>query len=256
MSCGRRPVYRNVGPTSGHCLLSDTNNDQCPPGYVDDSFVKIPRTVALERGGPFCAQDIFDALGADTSRFRKRCRKTQWDQRNRLNCCLGAVNNDTACSPEWCFESKACDTVISNFCRNPANHGNPKCGCLLPQSAYEETLAYGPPECVDKRCASNPQAYQTERQRNRRCEITNCIIGGDVSIGAENNLDTQIIAQQCGPRFQDLRQQPQPSGPGFFDRVAQHIRSNQVAYGIGAGVVLLGAVVGGGYYALRNRNKT
>jgi len=264
MACGRAPVYREVGPQPGWCLLSQTSIDQCPTGWVEDGYVKISRSEAQRRGsrvngdgGGYCAQDFFEALGADTSRFRKRCRKVRWDANTfQIPCCLGRTSNQNAnCHPDWCFESKACDTVVSNYCKTPQGMKDPKCGCLLPQSEYENTLLYGPPECVDKRCASNPQAYQTERQRNRVCNITNCVIGGDVGISGENNLDTEIIAQQCGPRFQDLRQgetsPTEKSSTSFFDS----IKNNPVVYGFGAGLVLLGGLVGGGYYIYSQRKK-
>ena len=252
MACQRPPVYRELGPSYGHCLLSEINQDSCPDGWTEDGFVKIPFDTAERRGGPFCIQDLGGAI-ADRSRFRKRCRKVRWDPSFRIPCCLGKVSNpDRDCHPDWCFESRACDSTISNYCKTPAGMRDPACGCLLPQSEYEGTQLFGPPECVDKRCASNPQAYQTERQRNRVCNITNCVIGGDLSIEGENNLDTEIIAQQCGPRFQDLRGSASGNGTtgrggGVFSSVTQHIRNNSVAYGIGAGVVLVGGLVAGGY---------
>lgn len=249
MSCGRRPVYRNIGYYPGHCLLSETAQDACPAGWVEDGYVKIPQDVSRRRArerelSQFCIQD--GLIGADHARFRKRCRKVAWNPDSKSACCAGRINTDFACAPEWCFESKACDATMQQYCKNPRNQTRPECGCLLPQSAYEETKLYGPPECVDKRCAGNPQAYQTERQRNRVCEITNCVIGGDLSIEAEENLDTEIIAQECGPRFKDLREKGKTSQDQESDFI-QHIRDNKVAYGIGGGVAILAGLVGGGY---------
>jgi hypothetical protein len=191
MSCGHDPVYTY---TDWVCDLS--KDPECPVGYVNAGMEYSKRAPPN-----FCLGDLVNKV----NRKRRKCRLNTWKPALKLECCLGTKSGGKYCAPEWCPNSQACDETILEYCSDPANFDNPICGCALPASQYQDSKLFGPPECVDKRCATNPKAHRLSYQKNPTCNITNCVIGDiDISGSGAGNIDIEAIKQQCGNKFKDL----------------------------------------------------
>lgn len=192
MSCGHSPRYAYSGWWCPYGKEKD-----CPRGY---SYVET-HTSTSPSAVDYCFGDAIKRV----NRKQKKCVKTSgWSSRSKLDCCLGNRKGGNICDPNWCPNNQTCDAEILKYCSNPVNFDNPICGCSLPTSEYQQSKLFGPPECVDKRCATNPAAHRLSFQKNPTCNITNCVIG-DVDIAAGNsNVDIGFIKQQCGGDYTDL----------------------------------------------------
>lgn len=215
------------------------DRESAPSGFTEVGIVKAPKDCKS-----FCFGDFIEK----TDRLRKKYKRT-YDSKNKLKCCLGDLDSETRCDPEWCWETDNCDTVVRNYCQTEEGQTDPRCGCLLPQAAYEETKLLGPPECVDVRCAGNPQAYRTKRQIDLNCpDIVNCSIGNITITGTDSNIDLSAIEQQCGSTFaEEVREMiaaggtapdngPSPTKGNFLERTAERL-------GISSGLLIGGSAV-------------
>lgn len=232
-TCKRQP-YKKLSSKWVYCNPDDVPG--CPAGFSPDKkFGKdgLESNSAWKitgKLGNYC----FGDLAAKVPRWRRHCVKTQWDPKDKVACCLGKENSDEKCSPEWCSNSKACDDVFLDYCSKPENYNLPICGCSLPASQYKETNLFGPPECVDKRCANNPAAHRLDFQKNPTCNITNCVIGDfNANAKEKSNIDVSLIQQNCGPKFTDLRGIETPEAVAAakeYEEKKQKLKSNPVNY--------------------------
>lgn len=211
-TCGR-PLHKILSSKYVYCSPDDV--PPCPTGFIPDkNFGKNgiesnARWKITGKIGDFCFGDAFQRK----PRYRRHCVRNSWDPVHKLSCCLGTNNNPSKCAPNWCPNNKSCDDVILKFCKDPKNFNNPICGCSLPADQYEETKLFGPPECVDKRCAGTPAAHRLDYQKNPTCNITNCVIGDfNAKASDRSNIDVSLIKQECGPRFEDVRGIQMPTG--------------------------------------------
>jgi len=225
MSCKHDPFYTYTG---WWCPLSPKK--PCPSGYTHVAF----ESKKVRSDPDYCFGDAIKPV----ARTRRKCVRTSgWNPALKLACCLGTRTGGKYCAPEWCPNSEACDGVILDFCSDPANFDNPICGCALPASEYEKSKLFGPPECVDKRCATNPKAHRLSFQKNPTCNITNCVIG-DIDVAAGNsNIDISAIKQYCGNRYKDMTgfSQEAPVTPG---PIAEKIGSDTLVWAVGGVAVL------------------
>jgi len=166
--------------------------EKAPSGFREIGIVKAPTE---------CIKYCFGDFIKKVPRYRKKYERV-YSSKNKLDCCLGKLDSESKCHPNWCWENDECDTVVRNYCATKEGQKDPRCGCLLPQDMYKETKLLGPPECVDVRCAGNPQAYRIKRQRTLNCpDIVNCSIGNITITGTDSNIDLKAIRQQCGSEF-------------------------------------------------------
>lgn len=204
MSCGRAPFFTY---TRDACFPNEI--EPCPAGYAEDGIEEVlPANSHID----YCFGDLIQKK----LRFRRRCRKIDWSSTTEgqlLNCCTGYYDTNAPelarefCPPNHCFNSKACDATMTEYCRkywNTNDKSRELCGCLLPPEEYANSKLIGAPECIDKRCAQNPRAYKTEAQRQNKCQIVNCIIdvGGDIDIN-DSNISEDLFRQQCGNEATD-----------------------------------------------------
>lgn len=238
MACNRPDVVKSIGYRPGACLLSDIDQYKCPTGWVENGFEQISRIEARKRGGPICGQDFIPfAKESQLNRFRKKCKKVQWNDANKHACCLGTLNTKESCAPDWCDGSSECNGYIQGFCTRPANKDNPMCACMV---NYPETDKYGPAYCVDTRCTRNGKA---KRIPTPACTRKECTISEDVP-----NLNIDQLKKICGDEFKDERptespssESPEPSGPSGEPNYG-------LIGGIIGGVVAGGVVIAGIYY--------
>lgn len=160
-----------------------------PKGWTDDAIVGAPTS---------CIGYCFGDFIKPRKRLRKRYKKV-YENRHKLKCCLGDYTSQFLCHPTWCWENENCDDVLREYCQTAEGQKDKRCGCLLPASAYAETKLLGPPECVDLRCAGNPAAYRTKRQRETVCpDIVNCVMGDIIIDAKDSKVDIDAIEQICG----------------------------------------------------------
>ena len=216
-------------------------NEKAPSGFREVGIVRAPDSCI-----GFCFGDTIGKV----DRLRKKYKRV-YNTRNKLDCCLGSTDTELVCDPSWCWESNACDTVIRNYCNTTRGKKDPRCGCLLPQAMYEDTKLLGPPECVDVRCAGNPQAYRIKRQRETKCpDIVNCSIGNITITGTESNIDIRAIEQQCGSQFaeevQKMLEEESALGSddvGFLERSANRLGVSSTVLVGGSAVIIILAVI-------------
>ncbi len=236
-------------------------NEKAPSGFKEVGIVNAPSE---------CIKYCFGDFIKKVPRLRKKYERV-YSSKNKLDCCLGKIDSEKKCHPNWCWENEECDTVVRNYCRTKAGMKDPRCGCLLPQDMYTETKLLGPPECVDVRCAGNPQAYRIKRQQDLNCpDIVNCSIGNITITGTDSNIDLQAIRQQCGSEFaeevqkkMEEAQEPDIIDPGngngpvptFLDNIANRLGiSSTILVGGSAAVIILAVILV--MFVMRKKSKT
>jgi len=183
------------GPTK--CLL-DLSQDICSKDF--NYYGR--ETIQGDGGIRFCFGDLPGKL---IPRVRAICAKGEAgvgfkmpEYDTMLKCCIG-TKDQGGCPPLYCPQSTTCDAFMLNHCRKSENYDNEECGCLLPQSKYVNDNIFGPPECVDKRCASNSIAYRSIYQRNPVCPVVNCSISeNQLSAVDKANIGNITLINQCG----------------------------------------------------------
>lgn len=178
---------------------TDKNSSSCPSGYTLLEHEKISGKGDIS----YCFGDIG---GLVVPRFRAKCSRVKPESEfpgtdnDFFNCCTG-ITKQEQCKPGYCQNSSKCDDFIKQFCLKPENWSKPDCGCLLPSDKYINPEILGPPECVDNRCASNPQAYKTANQRSNKCEIVNCSINeNQFALLDKAKLGNINLQNQCGSK--------------------------------------------------------
>ena len=218
-------------------------NETIPYRFTDAGTVEAPTDCI-----GLCLGDFI----TKTKRYRQKYVRA-YDPRVKRACCLGELNDEINCDPAWCFESDSCDQELRDFCATAAGMKDPVCGCLLPASSYDDTHLLGAPECVDKRCAGNPRAYRTKRQRDMKCpDIVNCSIGNISIVGTGTNIDLGAIEQQCGKDVADELKKKIAAQNSKKQQASLTFKNPWIIGGsIVAGIALLGGL---GYY-VHKKNK-
>lgn len=116
----------------------------------------------------------------------------------RLQCCQQNTVMTTSglCGNYAGSCNNNCDDILTQYCAT--NQTDPKCGCLLPASAYNISGQLGPPECIDTRCVNVVDAYRRQQQCNTKCNITDCTINLTNADFQQGNVSTAVFQQQCG----------------------------------------------------------
>src|SRR3989304_6780123 len=165
---------------------------------VNDNIGQIeygPTKCLLDLSQDICSKD-FNYYGRETIQGDGGFKMPEYD--TMLKCCIG-TKDQGGCPPLYCPQSTTCDAFMLNHCRKSENYDNEECGCLLPQSKYVNDNIFGPPECVDKRCASNSIAYRSIYQRNPVCPVVNCSISeNQLSAMDKANIGNITLINQCG----------------------------------------------------------
>ena len=120
----------------------------------------------------------------------------------RTECCKGNTTfGSDLCGPYWGpSHDGSCDDVYKYaLCSVDKWKTEPKCGCLLPSSEYNEFVRSVGPECIDERCRA-PGVWQTKAQREKSCNIVDCRQILDISAegGSLVNIDSVQFEQKCG----------------------------------------------------------
>lgn len=154
-------------------------------------------------------------------RYKVRCKKVTppsaypGDETSLLKCCTGETPQ-RSCRPGYCTRSTTCDHFMTQYCAKPKNWRKPICGCLLPAEQYVDPAIIGPPVCVDKRCAQNPAAYQTNVQKDRPCDIVNCnITEAQFKTLDASQIENINVQNTCGSEKPIVDPEPgEPGAPG------------------------------------------
>jgi|GEM_PF-6486411 len=108
------PVTIDAGCTTGPGIDQTKTICQRNHGKNNETWATI-----YEKSCPGILGTIVDV--------REKCVKTGWNPVNKLGCCLGNVNNAKDCDPKWCFSSESCNSVLTDYCKDPNNIESSKC---------------------------------------------------------------------------------------------------------------------------------
>ena len=145
----------------------------------------------------------------DPTYFRWKNKIISWfqnkvsnDNKLKLRCCQNDPKfNEKLCGHYWGnTHDSSCDSVLVNHCNNNWKTDD-RCGCLLPTSEYDGTVYGMGVECLDGRCTSHPNPYQTYAQRTALCNITavdcRALLDLQASEGGVANVGDVTIQQEC-----------------------------------------------------------
>ena len=225
------------------------NKPNPPPNYTFDGRVttdqlRVAKTDAIK----LCAGDTFFGVPSEP-RYVNRY-KRNYDPNNKMRCCMGDVPYASLCDPKWKFNTAECDTEARKYCQ--ANPTSPKCGCMLPESAYKETKLLGPPECIDSRCAGNSNAYKTQDMLNRNCpNIVNCVIDeSTISNLKDSKIGAIQYEQKCGISVEDAIAEYEKKKKGESGGGVTESSTNYINLGTNLGLIFgsISIIAGGILY--------
>lgn len=185
---------------------STSNNSNPPPGYTFvGRFTTEQLNIAKADAIKLCLGDSFLGVASEPRYVNKY--KRNFDPLFKNSCCMG-LTNDSRCDPKWKFNSAECDSEARKYCKINQQDIN-KCGCMLSEEDYKKTKLLGPPECIDSRCAGNPNSYKTQDMLNRNCpNIVNCVIDQtNISDLKDSEIGSIQYEQNCGISLEDAIKQ-------------------------------------------------
>lgn len=141
--------------------------------------------------------------------------KLNKDSDAKLRCCQNDSKfNKDLCGNYWgSTHDGSCDSLLIDYCGNNWKNDE-RCGCLLPRSEYESNVYDMGVECLDGRCTSFPNPYQTYNQRTNPCNLSlvDCRTLLDLAAteGGLANVGDVTIQKKCGQYALEPEPVPEP----------------------------------------------